>query len=296
MHGVNCRRLWVPAKGFLHRSPLFLKLYQGGTLPAAPPVPAPVGLPCGRLKDRCGRSGMVIGACEWCKECHVDSGLLCPTYGDHRVPVVQAIRVPYIDELLDLPDEGPLALHQASPSAVSKVCGVANVVVVRAPVDAPPDVGVGVVPMVTPPTVMTDEGPLALHQASPSGGTQVCGVANDVVVGAPVDATFDAGGSTGGGGAPAPFPRPPRAKPLVRGATSAQMEAIMRNPNNQVVVLCIREPPGVLSVEKGTKGYTPNPKWAHLFDPPDPSHPCKAPPFEIDLRADATPSTLPHLV
>jgi len=67
----------------------------------------------------------------------------------------------------------------------------------------------------------------------------------------------------------------------------------MQDPRNTVFALSVRELPGLMSVEEDGGGYVPDRKWAHLFDPPDVAHPCDAPPFEIDLKAEATPYNAP---
>jgi hypothetical protein len=82
LHGVNCRSIW--RDGFHCTSPVHLKQYRGQVAAPLPPPPAPDGEPCGVHRHRCGRSGMKIGACSWCKFCHLASGQHCAAYPNHR--------------------------------------------------------------------------------------------------------------------------------------------------------------------------------------------------------------------
>ena len=82
VHGVNCRRVW--RAGWSHVSAVFLKVYKGTAVAPVPPPPADDGQPCGVHLERCGRSGMVIGKCKWCKGCHFESVNHCTVYPHHN--------------------------------------------------------------------------------------------------------------------------------------------------------------------------------------------------------------------
>ena len=77
LHGPNCRRLWNEALGWKHCSPVVLKVYKGPLIPTPPPPSAPAGERCGIIATRCGRSGLKIGRCLFCKECHLLSDAHC---------------------------------------------------------------------------------------------------------------------------------------------------------------------------------------------------------------------------